>query len=138
MTMVVYALVSDEPLDVTPIEEFVQDSANGAVVTFTGVIRDSDGGRSVTGLDYEAHPEAQRFLEEACLIVANETGLRISAAHRTGSLAIGDIALVASVAAPHRAEAFTACARVVDLIKLTVPIWKRQHLTAGDSEWVGL
>ena len=138
MTMDVYALVTDEPLDVTPIEEFVQDSANGAVVTFSGVIRDSDDGRPVTGLDYEAHPEAQRFLEEACAIVASESGLRIAAAHRVGPLTIGDIALVASVAAPHRAEAFTACARVVDLIKLTVPIWKRQHFTSGDAEWVGI
>ena len=138
MTMAVYALVTDEPLDVTPIEEFVQDSANGAVVTFSGVIRDSDDGRAVTGLDYEAHPEAQRFLEECCQIVATETGLRIAAAHRTGSLSVGDIALVASVAAPHRAEAFTACARLIDLIKLTVPIWKRQHLVAGEAEWVGI
>ncbi|CAN5219509.1 molybdenum cofactor biosynthesis protein MoaE [soil metagenome] len=138
MTMDVLALVTDEPLDVTPLEEFVEDSANGAMVTFTGIIRDSDDGRAVTGLEYEAHPEAQRFLEEACQIVATEMGLRVAAAHRTGSLTIGDIALVASVAAPHRAEAFTACARLVDLIKLTVPIWKRQHLVAGEAEWVGL
>lgn len=138
MTMAVYALVTDEPLDVTPIEEFVQDSANGAVVTFSGVIRDSDDGRAVTGLDYEAHPEAQRFLEECCQIVATETGLRIAAAHRTGSLTVGDIALVASVAAPHRAEAFAACSRLIDMIKLTVPIWKRQHLVAGEAEWVGI
>ncbi|MBX3098929.1 MAG: molybdenum cofactor biosynthesis protein MoaE [Salinibacterium sp.] len=136
--MVVYALVTDEPIDVTPIEEFVQDPVNGAVVTFSGVIRDHDDGRPVTGIDYEAHPEAQRFLEECCEIVAAETGLRVAAAHRTGSLVIGDIALVASVAAPHRAEAFTACARVVELIKLTVPIWKRQHLAVGDAEWVGI
>jgi molybdopterin synthase catalytic subunit len=138
MTMDVSALVTEEPLDVTPIEEFVQDSANGAVVTFSGVIRDSDDGRPVTGLDYEAHPEAQRFLEECCQIVATEMGLRVAAAHRIGSLTVGDIALVASVAAPHRAEAFTACARLVDLIKLTVPIWKRQHLGTGDAEWVGI
>ena len=138
MTMAVYALVTDEPLDVTPIEEFVQDSANGAVVTFSGVIRDSDDGRAVTGLDYEAHPEAQRFLQECCEIVATETGLRIAAAHRTGSLTVGDIALVASVAAPHRAEAFAACSRLIDMIKLTVPIWKRQHLVAGEAEWVGI
>ena len=138
MTMDVFALVTDEPLDVTPIEEFVQDSANGAVVTFSGVIRDSDDGRAVTGLDYEAHPEAQRFLEECCQIVATETGLRIAAAHRTGSLTVGDIALVASVAAPHRAEAFAACSRLIDMIKLTVPIWKRQHLVAGEAEWVGI
>ena len=136
--MEVFALVSDEPLDVTPLELFVQDATNGAVVTFSGIIRDHDDGREVTGLDYEAHPEAQRFLEEACAIVASESGLRIAAAHRVGPLTIGDIALVASVAAPHRAEAFTACARLVDLIKLTVPIWKRQHFTTGDAEWVGV
>ena len=136
--MDVYALVTEEPLDVTPIEEFVQNSANGAVVTFSGIIRDSDDGRPVTGLDYEAHPEAQRFLQECCQIVATESGLRIAAAHRTGSLTVGDIALVASVAAPHRAEAFTACARLIDLIKLTVPIWKRQNLAEGAPEWVGL
>ena len=70
--MEVFALVSDEPLDVTPLELFVQDATNGAVVTFSGIIRDHDDGREVTGLDYEAHPEAQRFLEEASAIVASE------------------------------------------------------------------
>jgi len=136
--MPVLAVVTNEPLDVTPIEEFVESAVNGAVVTFSGVIRDHDDGRSVTGLDYEAHPEAQRFLEECCQIVAAETGLRIAAAHRIGYLAVGDIALVASVAAPHRAEAFAACERLIDLIKLTVPIWKRQHLDSGLAEWVGI
>jgi len=66
------------------------------------------------------------------------TGLRVAAAHRVGALVIGDVALVASVAAPHRAEAFAACEQLVDLIKLTVPIWKRQHLADGATEWVGL
>jgi len=55
-----------------------------------------------------------------------------------GSLGVGDTALVASVAAPHRAEAFAACERLVELIKSTVPIWKRQHLADGATEWVGL
>ena len=51
---------------------------------------------------------------------------------------MGDVALVAAVGAAHRAEAFAACARLVDDIKATVPIWKRQHLVDGASEWVGL
>jgi len=136
--MSVLAIVTNEPLDVTPIEEFVENAVNGAVVTFSGVIRNHDDDRAVTGLDYEAHPEAQRFLEECCQIVALETGLRIAAAHRIGYLAVGDVALVASVAAPHRAEAFAACERLIDLIKLTVPIWKRQHLESGVAEWVGI
>jgi len=55
-----------------------------------------------------------------------------------GELRIGDVALVAAASAPHRADAFDACERLVDLIKQQVPIWKRQHFTDGVSEWVGL
>ena len=108
------------------------------MVTFEGVIRDHDHGASVTRLDYQAHPEAERFLRETCAEVARETGLRVAAAHRVGSLAIGDVALVASVAAPPRAEAFAACALLVDRIKERTPIWKRQHLEGGATEWVNL
>ncbi len=134
----VFALVTTEPLDRTAIESFVSSRQDGAVVTFEGVIRDHDHGASVTALDYEAHPAAERFLRETCLEVARETGLRVGAAHRVGSLAVGDVALVASVAAPHRAEAFAACALLVDRIKERTPIWKRQHLEGGTTEWVNL
>jgi molybdopterin synthase catalytic subunit len=58
--------------------------------------------------------------------------------HRVGPLVVGDTALVAAVAAPHRREAFEACERLVDLIKQRVPIWKRQRFGDGESEWVGL
>jgi molybdopterin synthase catalytic subunit len=135
---VVFALVTTEPLDRVAIESFVTSRQDGAVVTFEGVIRDHDHGASVTALEYEAHPEAERFLRETCVEVARETGLRIGAAHRVGALTIGDVALVASVAAPHRAEAFAACALLVDRIKERTPIWKRQHLEGGTTEWVNL
>lgn len=134
----VFALVTTEPLDRAAIESFVTSRQDGAVVTFEGVIRDHDHGASVTALDYEAHPEAERFLRETCLEVARETGLRVGAAHRVGALTIGEVALVASVAAPHRAEAFAACALLVDRIKERTPIWKRQHLEGGSTEWVNL
>lgn len=113
-------------------------SENGALVTFRGIVRDHDHGLAVTALDYQAHPDAVGFLEDCCALVAAETGLPVAAAHRVGSLVVGDTALVASVAAPHRAEAFAACERLVELIKSTVPIWKRQHLASGATEWVGL
>lgn len=132
------ALISDEPLDAAPLDAFVLTSANGALVTFRGIVRDHDHGEAVSALDYEAHPDAQRFLEECCAEIAAATGLRAAAAHRTGSLTVGDTALVASVAAPHRAEAFAACEKLVELIKHRVPIWKRQHLAGGVTEWVGL
>ena len=134
----VLAEISSEPLDQDRFEAFVLDSANGAIVTFRGVVRNHDHGQTVSALDYQSHPDAQRFLEECCAAVAAEFGLRVAAGHRTGSLAIGDVALVASVAAPHRAEAFAACETLVESIKHTVPIWKRQHLAGGATEWVGL
>ena len=134
----VYASISESRLDRAAIEAFVLTAADGAVVTFEGVIRDHDHGSGVSALDYEAHPDAETFLLEVCAEIAAESGLRVAAAHRIGHLVVGDVALIASVAAPHRADAFAACARLVDLIKQRVPIWKRQHLDDGVSEWVGL
>ena len=134
----VFALVTSDLLDRVAIEAFVTTRQDGAVVTFEGVIREHDHGASVIALDYEAHPEAERFLRETCAEVARDTGLRVAAAHRVGALKVGDVALVASVAAPHRAEAFAACALLVDRIKERTPIWKRQYLEGGAAEWVNL
>jgi molybdopterin synthase catalytic subunit len=110
----------------------------GAVVTFRGVVRDDDGGRNVTSLDYEAHPDATAVLQKVCQAVAAETGLRVAATHRFGHLVVGDVALVASASAGHRKEAFEACSLLVERIKAEVPIWKKQQFTDGESEWVGL
>jgi len=133
-----FAAIADVPIDEAALEAFVLSSANGALVTFRGVVRDHDHGASVTALDYQAHPDAQGFLEQCCREVAGATGLSVAASHRVGSLVVGEVALVAAVAAPHRAEAFAACEQLVDLIKQRVPIWKRQHLADGVTEWVGL
>ena len=83
-------------------------------------------------------PTRRAFLADVCAEIADASGLRVAAIHRVGALAIGDVALVAAVAAPHRAEAFAVCAQLVDLIKERMPIWKRQHLADGTTEWVGL
>jgi molybdopterin synthase catalytic subunit len=131
-------LVSAEALDAAAVEASVVSRQNGALVTFRGIVRDHDHGLAVSALEYSAHPEAERFLAEACATVATETGLPVAATHRTGMLTIGDTAMVVAVAAPHRAEAFAACEKLVDLIKETVPIWKRQYLADGATEWVGL
>ncbi len=116
----------------------MRSDADGALVVFEGVIRDHDHGAAVTSLEYSAHPDAEQFLAELCSELAAETGLRVAATHRIGTLVVGDVALVAAVAAPHRAEAFAACALLVDRLKQRVPIWKRQHLADGETEWVGL
>ena len=132
------AVITAEPIDRSAAETFVMTEADGALVVFEGVVRDHDHGESVHALDYEAHPDAQRFLADVCAEVADASGLRVAAIHRVGALSVGDVALVAAVAAPHRAEAFAVCAQLVDLVKERTPIWKRQHLAEGTTEWVGL
>ena len=132
------AVISTGPIDEAAVRAAVESMSSGAVVTFHGVVRDHDGGRDVNGLDYKGHPEAERFLTECVRRIAEETGVAVAAAHRVGELRIGDVALFAAASAAHRAEAFDACERLVDLIKQEVPIWKRQHFRDGVSEWVGL
>ncbi|MET0590192.1 MAG: molybdenum cofactor biosynthesis protein MoaE [Naasia sp.] len=135
---VAIARVTEQPIDAAEIEAAVLTVADGALVTFRGVVRDLDGGRAVTSLDYSAHPDAEAMLRACCERVSAETGLTVAAAHRYGSLAIGDVALVAAVASPHRADAFAACSELVDRIKAEVAIWKKQHYPDGESDWVGL
>ena len=132
------ALITTEPIDEAALRRAVLSPANGALVIFSGIVRNHDNGRSIRSLDYQAHPDAQRMLAKCCARIAAESGLNIAAAHRIGSLEIGDVALYAAVAAPHRREAFETCERLVDEIKMTIPIWKRQNFPDGASEWVGL
>ncbi|MET0197618.1 molybdenum cofactor biosynthesis protein MoaE [Rhodococcus sp. RS1C4] len=132
------AAISADPIDTSAVESAVAGPTHGAVVLFSGVVRNHDGGQSVSALEYQAHPEAERFLRTCCVEVAEESGLPVAAVHRVGDLSIGDVALVAAVASPHRAEAFATCALLVERIKAEVPIWKRQHFASGTSEWVGL
>jgi molybdopterin synthase catalytic subunit len=131
-------LVADHEIDAAAVEAAVLTDQDGALVTFRGIVRNHDHGESVSALDYQAHPDAARFMAECCETIARETGVRVVAVHRVGALVVGDTAIVAAAAAAHRHEAFDACERLVDLIKTTVPIWKRQHLAEGTTEWVGL
>lgn len=132
------AIVTTDPLDPTVVSAAVDAPECGAIVSFTGVVRNHDGGREVSMLEYSAHPLAQRFLYDCCRSVEQETGLRVAAIHRIGTLHIGDLALVAAVSAAHRADAFDACKQLIERIKTDVPIWKRQNYATGRSHWVGL
>ncbi|OBB02591.1 molybdenum cofactor biosynthesis protein MoaE [Mycobacteriaceae bacterium 1482268.1] len=120
-------------------EGIVAHQAAGAVVGFAGVVRDHDGGRTVTRLEYSAHPSAQQTLADvAAEIAADCSGVRaIAVSHRIGALQIGDAALVAAVAADHRQAAFDTCARLVDAVKARLPVWKHQFFADGSDEWVG-
>lgn len=133
-----FAEITEGPIDREALQTFVRSASDGAVVVFEGVIRDHDHGAQVSSLDYSAHPDAETFLSDICREVAVSSGLTVAAAHRIGHLVVGDVALVAAVASAHRAEAFAACADLVDRIKHGVPIWKKQQLADGETEWVGL
>jgi molybdopterin synthase catalytic subunit len=135
---VLRAVVTEDPLDVDEHARLVDDPAPGAVVTFAGVVRDHDGGRSVRGLEYSAHPTAGTVVAEVAADVARRArGVRaIAVSHRVGALAIGDVALACAVAAEHRQEAFATCVELVDEVKRLLPVWKHQAFSDGTDEWV--
>jgi molybdopterin synthase catalytic subunit len=139
VTLVLRAAITERPVDIAEIEGLVAHQAAGAVVSFAGVIRDHDGGRPVVRLEYSAHPDAQATLAEVLADVARDArGVRaLAATHRIGTLAVGDAALVAAVAADHRHAAFQTCATLVDAIKARLPVWKHQFFADGSDEWVG-
>ncbi|TQS90696.1 molybdenum cofactor biosynthesis protein MoaE [Arthrobacter sp. TS-15] len=140
---VVSAVLSAEPISVDQAIKAVESDTAGAVVSFSGVVRNHDSGKAVDRLSYSAHPTAHQVMSEVVAqLVAEHSGeaaqpVRIWAAHRIGMLEIGDPALVCAVAAAHRGQAFAVCAELVDRVKEQVPIWKEQFFTDGTVEWVG-
>lgn len=129
--------ISTEPLSVDAHQAVVAGPASGAIVVFSGVVRDHDHGRPVVSLEYVGHPSAAEVLR-ACReeILADPLVHAVAVSHRVGQLQVGDAALVAAVSAAHRAEAFAACERLVDIVKQRLPIWKRQVFPDGADEWV--
>jgi molybdopterin synthase catalytic subunit len=142
---VVHAVLSAEPISVDQAIAAVESDTAGAVVSFSGVVRNHDGGKAVERLSYSAHPTAHQVMADVVArLVAEHSGDgsstepgRIWAAHRIGMLEIGEPALVCAVSAAHRGLAFAVCSELVDRIKEQVPIWKEQFFSDGTVEWVG-
>lgn len=130
--------VREAPLDVGEAVRAVSHPGAGAVATFLGVVRAESEGLTVTQLDYEAYvPMAEAEMARIAARIAEELpGVRLAALHRTGSLVVGELAVVCAASAPHRAEAFAACRLLIDRIKHDVPVWKREHGPDGPY-WVG-
>ncbi len=128
-----------EPLSLDRCLSAVASAEAGGVVTFTGMVRRQSRGHTVHHLEYEAYGEmAQKEMARLILeIEAEVPGSRLAVEHRVGRLEIGDVAVVIAAAAPHRAEAFTACRAMIDRLKERVPIWKKEVSVDGE-EWVGL
>ena len=138
MTELRLLAIRDSTIAVAEVLAAVEDAQAGGVVSFTGLVRQVDGGREVTALEYSAHPDALAALTAVAEAVAAEVPVvALAAVHRTGLLAVGDVAVVVAASAAHRGEAFEAARRLIDDLKATVPIWKRQVFVDGADEWVG-
>jgi molybdopterin synthase catalytic subunit len=128
------------PLDAAAVAELrraVEHPSIGGIVTFEGVVRDSNKGKRVSYLEYEAYPEmAEAEMAKIAAEVARRWGAdRVALVHRVGRLEIGECSVVVMVACPHRGEAFEACRYAIDTLKATVPIWKKEVAEDGE-EWI--
>jgi len=130
--------ISADPIDSAALRAAMIDVRAGGFVCFEGWVRDSNEGRRVLRLGYEAfvplaEKEGNRILEEAMRVFPV---FDIRCVHRTGTLELGDMAVWLGVSAQHRGAAFDACRFVIDEVKSRVPIWKKEHYADGDSGWV--
>lgn len=130
--------IRSTPLSVDETVARVRRPRAGGLAVFVGVVRDENGGRVVTRLEYSAYVsmaerEMTRIAEE---LEGEIAGVRVAATHRIGLLDVGDAAVICAASAPHRAEAFRACRELIDRIKARVPVWKREIGPDGSS-WVG-
>lgn len=130
-------LITHEPLDRAMLVDAVAHPSVGGIVVFEGVVRDNARGKQVRYLEYEVYPEmASAKIREILATAKQRWGIeRVAVAHRVGHLEIGEASVIIVVAAPHRNEAFEACRYIIDTLKTTVPIWKKEVATNGE-EWV--
>jgi molybdopterin synthase catalytic subunit len=136
--------IIDAPLDVGSAVAKSSDPALGGIAVFIGTVRESasvgaDAGKHVSRLEYEAHPTlAEQKLRQVAEDAARKWDVRkVVALHRTGICDLGEPTVVIACGAPHRSDALEACRWIIDTVKQTVPIWKREIYTeAGDSAWV--
>ncbi|HUL44219.1 MAG TPA: molybdenum cofactor biosynthesis protein MoaE [Bacteroidota bacterium] len=127
-----------KPIDLFKVYESIVDPTAGGIDIFVGTTRNNAEGKKVLSLEYEAYePMALREMES---IAANARRIweviRISIVHRIGAVDVGEASIAIAVSAAHRREAFEACRYIIDTVKTTVPIWKKERFTDSES-WVG-
>jgi len=130
--------VTDAPLSVDDLVQSVLTAGDGAVVTFVGTVRDNNDGRRVFALEYEAYAGlAEAEMERIGMEMISKHGLHnIAMRHRTGKLPVGETSVIIAASSSHRAEAFAACSEALDMLKATVPVWKKEYFEDGEV-WVG-
>ena len=130
--------LADTPLDISALRAKLLDDRVGGYASFEGWVRNHNDGRKVDGLRYEAYAvlaenEGSRIIEQAMATFDIVDALCV---HRVGDLAIGELAVWVGVSAAHRDAAFAACRFIIDEVKATVPIWKRERYSEGDAGWL--
>ncbi len=135
----VFVGVSEKLLSIQKASDFVDASENGALAMFVGKVRNHNLGRQVKAVSYDVFaPLACNVFNELCIEAQQQFGdkLRLYVEHYKGKLDIGGISVIIAVGSPHRDESFKACRYLIEQLKVRAPIWKQEHYTDGDSEWV--
>lgn len=134
------AQISTEPLDVDAHRAAVDDPRMGAEITFVGRVRDNDedAATAVIALEYSAHPDAEKTLRILAEQAIGDTDAIVAVSHRVGRLEVGDAAVVVCVASGHRGVAYEVSRALIEAIKHSLPIWKRQIESDGATVWKGL
>ena len=130
--------LTDETIDARGLVERVMRKSDGAYLLFEGVVRNHHDGKAVESIFYDAY-RAMAEKEIATIVrevEAHFPDVALAVIHRLGHLAVGDTSIAIAAASPHREEAFGACRMMIDRIKETVPIWKKERGPDGE-EWVG-
>ncbi|MBT4867939.1 MAG: molybdenum cofactor biosynthesis protein MoaE [Planctomycetaceae bacterium] len=127
-----------EIIDYQALTESVRSDLAGAVVLFLGTVREMTNGRQTVALDYEGYPEmAEAKLTELEAAARSQWPVtQVAIAHRLGKLELGEISVAVAVSCPHRKDAFDAGRFLIDELKVTVPIWKKENWSDGTTEWV--
>ncbi len=129
--------ITEKPIDVDKLLDYVSDQSSGASVLFTGTVRDHNEQDKVSKLHYETYQEmAEKILQE----IENEVHAKwkitkFIAIHRTGTLKVGEVSVAVAASSEHRKEAFEACKFGIDSIKEKAPIWKKEFSESG-TEWL--
>lgn len=132
----VFVELTEAVLDPAALVRFVERPEMGAVVTFSGNVRNHNRGREVDYLEYDAYrPMAERQLRKIAQEAVERWGARIAIQHRVGRLEIGEASVLVVAACAHRGDAFDACRYAIDTLKERVPIWKREVWKDGEV-WI--
>ena len=130
-------LLQSDPIDVNACIDQVMSPSCGGIDVFIGTVRNATKGKAVTHLEFEAYEamaisEMRKIAEE---VIKKWPVEKAVIRHRTGRLEIGEVPVVIAVAAAHRDAAFDACRYIIDTLKQTVPIWKKEFFEDG-AHWV--